>query len=617
MRIRKLFVYAFALIMVLTTLSGCKQNDNNGNKVVKYEGPYSQVNGTYAGVDSLGRKLTEDGLEPREDRYVGVFYFLWQGQHGTSGPHDNNKIVAENPDALKSEANWIKYGGGAQGAHHFWGEPLFGYYTSNDEWVMHKHVQMLTDAGVDFLVFDTTNGPTYSDQALKLLKILDYYSKQGWNVPKISFYTNSASGATLNSIYTTIYKKHPEYQHLWFYWDEKPMVIGAPDDKALKKETKDFFRIKHTQWPNEYKDGEFYHNEDGFPWMSFEDKQWVFTNSAGEAEVMSVSLAQHSGSVRFSRSAWYDPEHKDNRTRSYHNGANDTSPDAYLYGYNFAEQFEYAIEKDPKIIFITGWNEWVAQRQPSAKNEAIVFVDCADPNNSRDAEPMKGGFADNYYMQRIDYITPSRVNAGENTTIDVNGDFSQWDNVTAVYKDYTGDTVDRNANGFGTGKKKLVYKDETGRNDFDTMKAAKDNEYIYFFASTVEDITSASDTNWMTIFINSGNNSESNWEGYDFVVNRVSPTGNEAVIEKCNGGYSWSEVGKAQLKVEGNKIMLKVPRELLGIPYDNGKGLIDLRFKWADNYQPGESGDVFSFYLNGDCAPYGRQNYIFNEKARG
>lgn len=47
------------------------------------------------------------------------------------------------------------------------------------------------------------------------------------------------------------------------------------------------------------------------------------------------------------------------------------------------------------MIFITGWNEWVAQRQPvSLENEPIFFVDCANQNCSRDAEPMKDGHGD-------------------------------------------------------------------------------------------------------------------------------------------------------------------------------------------------------------------------------
>ena len=43
----------------------------------------------------------------------------------------------------------------AKGAASAWsfttgGEPLFGYYTSDDEWVLRRHVEMLTDAGGGF-----------------------------------------------------------------------------------------------------------------------------------------------------------------------------------------------------------------------------------------------------------------------------------------------------------------------------------------------------------------------------------------------------------------------------------------------------------------------------------
>ena len=108
---------------------------------------------SYGGTDALGRTL---GLEsdvgaPKEEKYVGLFYFLWMGAHGTQ-LYDNTKIVETYADALRNQGRW-----GSVGTFHFWGEPLFGYYVSSDEWVIRKHVQMLTDADVDFLVFDTTN----------------------------------------------------------------------------------------------------------------------------------------------------------------------------------------------------------------------------------------------------------------------------------------------------------------------------------------------------------------------------------------------------------------------------------------------------------------------------
>src|SRR4051812_48793512 len=50
---------------------------------------------TWVATDGLSRRLpTHDDVGgPRQNRYVGVFYFLWLGQHSTSGPHDISKIL--------------------------------------------------------------------------------------------------------------------------------------------------------------------------------------------------------------------------------------------------------------------------------------------------------------------------------------------------------------------------------------------------------------------------------------------------------------------------------------------------------------------------------------------
>ena len=49
--------------------------------------------------------------------------------------------------------------------------------------------------------------------------------------------------------------------------------------------------------------------------------------------------------------------------RSYtQTSGQDSRPDAYLYGLNFSEQWERAYELDPQLVFITGWNEWIAGR---------------------------------------------------------------------------------------------------------------------------------------------------------------------------------------------------------------------------------------------------------------
>lgn len=605
MNSRKCIAALIAMLSMVTipacnkkTSSSEEMNMNTVNDDIYVNTADYKVSATSA-VDSLGRKLTtvSEAPDARSDRYVGIFYFLWAGEHGTAGPYDNS-LIAQTEGSLESEQNWINAGGGLVGEHHFWGKPMFGYYKQSDEWVMRKHVQMLTDAGIDFLVFDATNAFTYSDSALKLMKILDEYSNLGWNVPKVSFMTNSSSGDTMNRIYAEVYEAHPEYSHLWFNWDEKPMIIGNPNDPACSDEVKKFFRIKLNQWPNEKR------KRDGFPWMEFDR---LYTDDAvygtnRRKEVVNVSLAQHSSTVTFSLTAWYGGQ---DRTRSWHNGANDTDPDAYLHGYNFAEQFEWAIEQDPEIIFITGWNEWVAQRQPARPNTPIIFVDCADPNTSRDVEPMEGGYGDNYYMQMISYIRQYKGTKGivdkDHRTIDIDGGFAQWNDVVAYYKDYKNDTVDRSNPGFGDEN----YIDHSGRNDIDEMKVCEDDTNVYFFVKTVDDITAPDGGNWMNLFISTG---ESNgWNGYNFVLNYKAPESGKLFLGKLaeSSDYSVSDVSAVSYRLLGNMMMVAVPKADLGISGD-----ASIFFKWSDNCT---EGDVFGFYKTGDSAPIGRAGYCYGK----
>ncbi|MEI6578172.1 MAG: hypothetical protein WCN92_01765 [Eubacteriales bacterium] len=588
----KFFSFLISFLLIMTNLFGLNgRGDTIMNK-----------NGSLACVDSLGREIVSSGSTSKKK--VGIFYFLWQGVHGTGGPYDNSKIVANNPDAILSEANWIASGGGGIGEHHFWGEPLFGYYTSKDSWVMRKHLQMLTDAGVDFIVLDATNGITYADRVKDLIEIWYEYLIAGWDVPQIACYTNSSSGDTMNRVYDELYNnaelnsKYPRLNELWFKWDGKPMIVGQPEDAVLREDVKAYFRIKASQWPTEER------KADGFPWMEF-DRLLTYNAVYGEGikrEIMSVSAAQHSDTCRFSATAWYGAN---DRNRTWHNGANDASPNSVMYGYNFAEQWNFAMSFDPDIVFVTGFNEWVAQRQPGITGEPIVFVDCADMTNSRDVEPMNGLLGDNYYMQLVDYIakfkgTVVQKQLKKDLTIDFNGSFEQWNSPNAaVYEDYTNDIVDRNCSGFGD----LRYIDVSGRNDIKTVKAAKDSQYLYFYVDTVNTLTSAEDDSWMNLLLRVDSNNP-NINGYDFLLNR-NRSGNKATVEKYIGS-GFINVGNADIITDNNKIMLSIDKNLLGLQAKKAY----IQFKWTDNC---DLNDIYSFYKSGDSAPYGRLNYTFAE----
>ena len=561
----------------------------------------AQVNGSLAAADALGRSVVTAG---ESKKLVGVFYFLFNGDGGENGPYDITKILENDPQAYLSDERWTAAGGGPFLASHHWGEPLFGYYFQTDKWVLARHCMMLTDAGVDFIVFDTTNNDIYYDRVVSLIDVWYGYYLQGFRVPKLAFYTNTGSGERMNQIYDAYYNnaalkaQYPRLDELWFRLNGKPMIVGSKTASETRPEVKDYFRIKASQWPST--DDRFSKEPDGFPWMEFiylDTLNAYYKNSPADKSIMSVSAAQHCATVHMSASAFYGAS---DHGRSWHDGARDVSENAVLYGYNFAEQWEYAIRLDPDIIFVTGFNEWMALRLAD-EDEPFIFFDECTAEYSRDVEPAAGELGDNYYMQMAQYIakfkrSTAALPRGSHISIDISGSFSQWDDpgITAVYRDYRNDTFHRNSPGYGA----YYYTDTSGRNDIVNAKVCEDRNDLYFYVDTAEDLSPSSDTAWMTLFLNVGGDTA----GYGFCVNRTSPANGKTAVEAVHdGGYVL--LGEAEIRFEGNRLMLRVPKALLGL----GESA-SFTFKWADNY---EDGDIMSFYTRGDSAPYGRLNWVY------
>lgn len=91
--------------------------------------------------------------------------------------------------------------------------------------MLRRHIEMLINAGIDFLIFDTTNGFTYNSTCRQLFKIMEEFREEGMNVPKITFYTNSYSIQTMQTLYNNIYKRG-QFSELWYCPNGKPMLIG-------------------------------------------------------------------------------------------------------------------------------------------------------------------------------------------------------------------------------------------------------------------------------------------------------------------------------------------------------------------------------------------------------
>jgi len=543
------------------------------------------------GVDALGRAIPgpRDVRAFRQDRYVGIFYFLWQRLDRV---YDNSQILKDNPDARQTNASppW-----GPVNAFHFWGEPMFGYYRSDDPWILRRHASLLTDAGVDFLVFDTTNAVIYEDVVLRLCEVFEQQRQAGDCVPQIAFMVNTEAGRTAQRIYELIYKPG-RYPELWFRWQGKPLLLCDPAEAS--KEVADFFTLRKAHWPFE-----LVNTHNAWHWEATYPQPFSYDRDPCTPEQVDVSvgqnLAQKDGRVEMMSTGRA-------RGRSFHDGVLDDRPDSYVYGFNFAEQWKRALALDPNVVFVTGWNEWIAMQLNTGQGP-VVFCDQFNREFSRDVEMMNGGYGDNYYMQmaaairRFKGMTPA-PQASAARTIDLSGPFGQWDEVRPVYRDHGLDTLPRDFPGCGDNH----YVVRSGRNDFRVLKVARDEQNVYFYAQTDGPITPAADPNWMWLLVRVAGASAPNWEGFEFRVNGQVCGAGKTSVEVCKGGWRWERIGEAAYRVEGRELHIAVSRESLGI----GPGGFSIEFKWIDNAK--RPGDILNAYVDGDAAPDGRFRYRYD-----
>lgn len=55
-------------------------------------------------------------------------------------------------------------------------------------------MELLSNANIDFLYIDVTNGFSYIDNALKVMKICHERNVQGYDAPQVVFYTHYQLG---------------------------------------------------------------------------------------------------------------------------------------------------------------------------------------------------------------------------------------------------------------------------------------------------------------------------------------------------------------------------------------------------------------------------------------
>jgi hypothetical protein len=561
---------------------------------------------TWVATDALGRTLptNEETGDVREGKYVGLFFWTWHcGQSGNTAINVND-LIEQYPEIQNDFDNpiWDKY---KSGAYH-WNEPIYGFYDIIDKWVLRKQAEMLANSGVDVVIFDNTNGTfTWREGYLTLCEVFSEARANGVKTPKISFILPFADGpdtvTQLREIYLTIYRDKL-YQDLWFYWDGKPLLMSyyksLDRNDPVESEIYNFFTFRPGQ-PSYISERKASNSKWG--WLSIYP-QAVYYRKDGTPEQMTVGVAQN-----YSKEIGLTAMNGVNVFgRTYTSKGVDTQENAKLYGANFAEQFEYALEVDPDFIFITGWNEWIAGRYQEWCGVENAFPDEFNDTYSRDIEPSKGDLADNYYYQMVSFIrrykgTRALPEASAEKTIDIYSQTDNWADVSPRYIAYKGNTFDRDCDGYGD----LHYTDTTGRNDLTTAKVARDAENVYFMVECADTITSYTDPAWMRLLIDIEGVEGDNWETFEYIVNRIKPSEKTAVLEKSKGGWNWEKVGDVEYSVSGNRLQIKIPRTMLGV----GNGAFTVNFKWSDNMQ--SDGDIMDFYVSGDVAPGGRFKYQY------
>ena len=527
---------------------------------------------------------------------VGMFYYIWHGQHG-SEVKDITRLLEADPD----NPAW-----GNENQFHWGGKPALGYYTAGDRFIIAKHMQMLMDAGVDFYFFDVTNAFTYDDQVKAVMNEIDRREKLGLKTPRLAFCTHSGGVDVIASLYNRWYSNSRNDKY-WFYWNGKPLILVNKEISAdIPQNLRNYFTLRYS-WAWE-------EGEDQWPWLAYAPQQYNYSNETGTKvyEQMTVAAAMHPCS---------------NIGKSYSKGR---QPTVDKYGVNatttpqglfLQEQFNNAITRHPKVLMITQWNEWMAQRfivtagtlsltRPGAtpKVGETYFVDVYNQEYSRDIEPSSEPLIrDNYYLLTVSNLrryrgvhkipVPTACH-----TIDLEGGFAQWADVDPEFFDEPGDVVYSSTTAIAASCRKRRSNDIVG------AKVAKDADNLYFYVrvdgtSIRNRYASKPQETWMNVLINSDLDYSNGWEGYDYMI-----AGDQNAVHLYRydaDSLAWLEGPEVAMAKEGAEMMYAVPRAEVGLTAD-----VDFDFKWVDN-TPAWTTEILDFLSNGDCAPNGRFNYRY------
>ena len=576
-------------------------------------------------TDGLGRRVGEfPARMPPKRRQVAIFYWTWHAHFSKQLPPRNNaQIIQEHPEARNDFAHpaWENT---PSGTSYHWDEPLFGYYSSADMFVLRKHASLLADAGVDAVIFDATNGTfTWKDGYDPLLEAFSQAMKDGVRSPKFAFMLNFAPNANtaqeLRMLYQDIYKPG-RHRELWYFWDGKPLIMAHPkalDPKSpLDAEILAFFTFRKNEPTYFVKD------------IPYESATWGWCSVFPQAhygmhgswtEEMTVSVAQNAsvhGLVAMNdfRGGVFGRGYASGEYRAMFPLCNGTvaimtrqNPQAWQWGLNFQQQWDRAILLDPDMVFVTGWNEWIAGRHSVWQGTENAFPDQYSPEFSRDAEPSAGILKDHFYCQLVANIR--RYKGGRRafhirkSQADPLETPEEWTKAQTL-RDYANDTPARYADGW----QGIHFNSPAQPNDILACNVLYDDENLYFRVETAKPISKPDGQGWMRLLMDLTGKAHGEWEGFHYTTAYNVET-DRMDVRKFTGHEAQSvNVGEARYIVHDKVLMVAIPRKCVECDGDEPP---TFGFKWCDGQSNPE--DIMQVYTQGDAAPDARFRYTISK----
>jgi len=303
---------------------------------------------------------------------VSICYSVWfDGIHGSGDePITDFYNISE---VLAGRQKW-----GAEGQFHYWSKPAQGYYRSTDKTAARNNMTLLGEAGVDFIILDYTNandgyvenekmGERWAFAPLRTLcEVITEMRAEGKRTPYIVLWCGKSDGPLINAFYEKFYTVE-EWADCFVYWDGKPFMITTADTELFP--CPEFFTIRK-MWGLT--------SDHCWKFLSVNNRAQGYYVKDGEYEQISVAVATQETYI--------------------------SAPTAHGRdgGRFFYKQWKNAFAVHPKVVTVTWWNEWAAQR--FIVDGETAFVDNYTQEYSRDIEPMEGGHGDQYYQWLKQYI---------------------------------------------------------------------------------------------------------------------------------------------------------------------------------------------------------------------